>query len=159
MRMFTNEEFCCVFFFFSYSERLITHVQFQFINFRQGTHAHCPSKALADNAHDLATIRGFGWGSASVSASSLSQEIALRMFIAHSSASQNLVRMLQRWTWGASLGPRRRRTEPKQPVMAAAAAVAAAGPGPWGDDGGGTAFTQCRTSKTGKLRTWQECLT
>lgn len=94
--MFTNEEFCCVCVFFPplYSERLITHVQFQFINFRQGTHAHCPSKALAENAHDLATIRGFGWGSAHVSASTWLQEIALRMFIAHSLASQTVVRML-----------------------------------------------------------------
>lgn len=82
--------------FFSYSERLITHVQFQFINFRYGTHAHCPSDALAENAHDLASERGFGWASAHVSASTWLPAIVLRMFIAHGSASQSPVRMLQR---------------------------------------------------------------
>lgn len=83
------------FFFFSYSVRLITHVQFQFINFRHGTHARCPSNSLADNAHDLASKRGFGWASAHVSASTWFLAIVLRMFTAHSSASQNPVRMLQ----------------------------------------------------------------
>lgn len=92
----TNEELCCGFFFFfvSYSERLITHVQFQFINLGHGTHAHCPSKSLADNAHGLASWRGFGWGSAHVSASTCLSAIVLRMFIAHGLASLNPVRML-----------------------------------------------------------------
>lgn len=91
----TDDEICCGF-YFSYSERLITHVQFQFINFRYGTHAHCPSDALAENAHDLVSERGFGWASAHVSASTWLPAIVLRMFIAHGSASQSPVRMLQR---------------------------------------------------------------
>lgn len=94
MRMFHKRRVLCI--FFSYSERLITHVQIQFINFTDGTHAHCPSKAAAENAHDLASKSGFGWGSAHVTAGTWLLAIVLRMFIAHSSASQNRVRMLQR---------------------------------------------------------------